>query len=291
MLQAELKVLGGKFQGKSIPLNMKRFLVGREQDCHLRPNSESVSRHHCVFTLDDYGVRLRDLGSTNGTRVNNELIKHETVLKDGDLIQIGKLELQLGLRTVEEPVIPSAPVAEFETTVGQSGSETSYEIPAFVPESAQTTTAFGGDTAIVGGGVPQPQMPPAPYGMPGYMPNMAPQGMPYGYPGYPSPGYGAPMMMPGYPPGYGMPQYAPQGYGMAPQQPPAAPAPVDDREAAALAAAAIPTKLPPPESTGVREPAPKPAAPAAAAGAQKEEIPSQSAADIIKQYMQRRTTR
>ena len=68
MLQAELKILGGKHQGKAIPLSTKKFLVGREQDCQLRPNSDLVSRHHCVFSIDDYAVRLRDLGSTNGTR-------------------------------------------------------------------------------------------------------------------------------------------------------------------------------------------------------------------------------
>lgn len=294
MLQAELRVLGGKFQGKAIPLNMKRFLVGREQDCHLRPNSESVSRHHCVFIIDDYGVRLRDLGSTNGTRVNRELIRHETPLKDGDLIQIGKLELQLGVRTVEAVAAPEpAPAAVFEPPANQAGSETSYEIPAFNPEGSLTATNLGGDTAIVGGNAPQPQLQPMAYGVPGYMPNMAPQGVPYGYPGYPPPGYAAPMMMPGYPPGYAMPQYPPQGYGMPmPQVPLAVTAPAETREAAAaIAAEAIPTKLPPPESTGVREPAPKPAAPAGAEGAKQEEIPSQSAADIIKQYMQRRTTR
>ena len=59
MLQAELKVLGGKQAGKSIALG-KKFLVGRESDCHLRPNSDMVSRHHCVFTLDDYTLRVRD---------------------------------------------------------------------------------------------------------------------------------------------------------------------------------------------------------------------------------------
>ena len=46
MLRAELKVIGGKQDGSTIPLATKKFLVGREQDCQLRPTSESVSRHH-----------------------------------------------------------------------------------------------------------------------------------------------------------------------------------------------------------------------------------------------------
>src|SRR4051812_5211229 len=95
MLRAELKILGGKHQGKLIPLSTKKFLVGREQDCHLRPNSELVSRHHCVFSVDDYVVRLRDLGSVNGTSVNGTQLRGEVILKPGDKITIGKLELEM----------------------------------------------------------------------------------------------------------------------------------------------------------------------------------------------------
>ena len=56
MFQVELKVLEGRQQGKTIPLNVRQFLIGREQDCHLRPNSDLVSRHHCVFTVDDFTI-------------------------------------------------------------------------------------------------------------------------------------------------------------------------------------------------------------------------------------------
>ncbi|OYW24569.1 MAG: hypothetical protein B7Z55_01805 [Planctomycetales bacterium 12-60-4] len=317
MLQAELKVLGGKFQGKAIPLNTRRFLVGREQDCHLRPNSDSVSRHHCVFVIDDYTVRLRDLGSTNGTRVNGELIRHETVLKDGDQIHIGKLHLELNVRegaAVESiPAVANAPevakgatpASEFEVPVSQSTSETMFEIPAMpqIPAAADTTTNFAADTTILGAGGP-PSM--VPYAAPpmGYPMGMPPQpmpgyGMPPAYPGYP-PGYPAGYAMPpmpGYPPAYGMPGYpAMPNYAPAPGAVGAAevPEPVDKAAATAAAAAAIPTKLPPPESTGVREAAapPKPAdGEAPPAAAKTEEKPSASAADIIKQYMQRRTTR
>jgi pSer/pThr/pTyr-binding forkhead associated (FHA) protein len=114
MLNAELKILGGKYQGKTIPLASKRFLVGREQDCQLRPNSELVSRHHCVFIVDDYAVRLRDLGSTNGTRVNGDLVRGEIVLNPGDRVTIGRLELEVVVRQPEEvasKVAVAAPVA------------------------------------------------------------------------------------------------------------------------------------------------------------------------------------
>jgi pSer/pThr/pTyr-binding forkhead associated (FHA) protein len=153
MLQAELKVMEGKHQGKSVPLNVKQFLVGREADCHLRPNSDLVSRHHCVFLVDDYTVRLRDLGSTNGTYVNGERIQGQVVLKPGDSVQIGKLSFQLVIyqpAPVSVPADGAAPEPEVEpVTPPSSDAETvdnildSGDTSAEVPESHQTVNLDG----------------------------------------------------------------------------------------------------------------------------------------------------
>jgi len=327
MLQAELKILGGKHQGKAIPLSTKKFLVGREQDCHLRPNSDLVSRHHCVFSIDDYAVRLRDLGSTNGTRVNGKPLHGEVILQAGDQIGIGKLELQLvirqraaaaqpsesaaplvGLSSGELDVAPASGTVEIAPMAFESAavtSDTSFELPTnLVPPAEETSTTLTADTAIIPGAVPgqypgYAPVPPAGYpaAMPGYpggqypgMPGYPGQAM--GYPGQPMGGY--PGQYPGYAPqayqampGYPMQMPYAGAYPSQPQMPPqaaAAPAATDP--------ASIAVKLPPPEETGVKAPAPAPvaAAPDPAGGAPKtEEKPSTSAADIIKNYMQRRT--
>ncbi len=306
MLNAELKILAGKYQGKAIPLSTKRFLVGREQDCQLRPNSELVSRHHCVFITDDYAVRLRDLGSTNGTRVNGDLVRGEIVLKPGDRVTIGRLEVELVVRqtaavasgsktptsiaaanaagaTMEIPVVdvPTEPAPTAAATA--QSSDTSFEIPATAAPADAASTAtvanFGGDTAIIPGASGAAMVP------------LTGQMMPMGYPM----GYGFPQM-----PGYAMPGfgYMPQGYPMGmpgmpmmPQYPQQQPAP-----AAAAGAATVaeqPVRLPDPSTTGVKPPAPAPAPaagqPAAPAAAQQG-TPSTSAADIIKQFMQRRSS-
>ena len=314
MLQAELKILGGKHQGKSIPLSTKKFLVGREQDCHLRPNSDMVSRHHCVFSIDDYAVRLRDLGSTNGTRVNGEVLRGEVMLKSGDHIGIGKMELELvvrqGAAVVVKPTggksgssgeldsIPGGATVEIPAFTGDSNAETvetSFEMPAVAGTVAQdTATNLASDTTIVPGSMPT--------GYPGYAPGMVPGYpgmMPPGYPampGYAQPPMGYPQQYPQYPPGYGQPVYPnmagyPMGMPAAPGY--AMPAPVEPEPAAVATEAAV--RLPPPESTGFK-PAPPPVAvpttdPAAggAPAPTTTEKPSTSAADIIKQYMQKRT--
>ena len=82
----------------------KKFLIGREQDCHLRPNSELVSRHHCVFAVDDFSVHVSDLGSTNGTFVNDQRVRGEVLLNSGDRIRVGKLDFELA---IGEPVARS----------------------------------------------------------------------------------------------------------------------------------------------------------------------------------------
>jgi hypothetical protein len=304
MFQVELKVLEGRQQGKTIPLNVRQFLIGREQDCHLRPNSDLVSRHHCVFTVDDFTVRLRDLGSTNGTFINGERIQGQRVLKPGDHVSVGKLSFEIVVRKeapVATPVAAreegssstSVPHPEVESSETSLNVTDTIEIPVAPPadDTAILDTFRQSDPAAT---QPLPQQPaflpsmayPAGYGMPqGYaMPGYAP-GYPPGYPapGY-APGYGAP---PGYmPPGYGMQPMMP-GYGMPQQSPPSA-APPSSR-----ALEAPPIALPDPSQTGARAPEPPPAAPppaaegqpGAAAGGVK---PSDAAADIIRAHRTRR---
>ncbi|MFM8584271.1 MAG: FHA domain-containing protein, partial [Planctomycetaceae bacterium] len=235
MLRVELKVLEGSQAGKVIPLNVRQFLIGREQDCHLRPNSELVSRHHCVFAIDDFSVRLRDLGSTNGTFLNGERLKGQAVLKAGDKVVVGKLafEVSIQLSPATAPVAePEAPdntavvdeAAQNAATI-EFGAITQAEDTAMFPQSE---TAVPPPVSLPPGFNPQLAYPPMPYGMPpaGYgMPGYPPQAYPpVGYP----PQY-APVPGMGYMPGYPMPQMMP-GYsmpGMAP--PPAAPvAPAED---------------------------------------------------------------
>lgn len=226
MLHADLKVLSGRHQGKVISLTTKKFLVGRGDDCHMRPNNDLVSRHHCVFNLDDYSVRLRDLGSTNGTFVNDEQVRGQVELKTGDHVRIGKLDLEV---TVKE----AAPVA---AAVQDEPEDHAYLPGETIPEENQpdqppadeqvagrdtlqdTSLIAEGDTSYF----PPDQMPPQMQYAPGAFPPGYPQqgypqqGFPQGYPppGYPQQGY--PMMPPGYPPqGYPQQGYPQQGY---PQQ-------------------------------------------------------------------------
>lgn len=310
MVSAELKVVGGKHAGQVIPLNRQKFLIGREQDCQLRPNSEMVSRHHCVFSVDDYSVRLRDLGSTNGTLVNGERIRKDVVLVAGDRVVIGNLEFELVIRAgvvavesdsaVLAAVPTPTPSASHEDT--QFTGKTVYELPAVSPAPAPAPVvaaavvdapavpavavpasvnsipvapaASAGDTTVLN----MPQAMPGQYPYPQMMPQMGYPGGMYG--GYP---YQQPMM-PGY--GQGYPQMMPQfGYPMqAPQMMPAAQAPAEVAPPAAVVESNV--MLPNPEDTGAKEN--EPAKGSSGASKSDTEKPTGAADAIIKQYMGRR---
>lgn len=99
MQLAEIVITSGPQSGQSYPIQSNKFLVGRERDCHLRPNDELISRHHCVIRYDGITYRIRDLGSRNGTFVNGTMIQGDIVLVPDDVVKIGNLSFQLALIT------------------------------------------------------------------------------------------------------------------------------------------------------------------------------------------------
>lgn len=166
-MHAELKVVEGKQQGAVIPLAVKKFLIGRGEDCQLRPNNDSVSRHHCVFSIDDFTVRLRDLGSTNGTFVNGERLTGQRVLETGDQIRIGKLVFEIAVHG-KVPVASAPVTAPTYTPPEPSASETmiDYHVEPEVTEDASATAVFSGDTQMIPPAKKPPKKTPIPIRLP-----------------------------------------------------------------------------------------------------------------------------
>lgn len=321
MRRAELHVVGGKHHGRTIRLGHGKFLVGREEDCQLRPNNELVSRHHCLFNLDDYSLRLRDLGSTNGTIVNGDRIRGEVLLQDGDRVQIGRLDLQVVLPSEAETATDSPqptlsdPLGVGGDTAELASGDTEFEIPVTPAETAEDSAGVGDTTVLAPGVVPQypaeqaagvpaeqyapyQQPPPDQYGqVPGYAPQQPmpgyqypgnPPGQPGGYQ-QPPPGYQWPAPQGGYP---GQPPvpYPPQQH--QPQQPPPQQQSGGQPGQQVSNVPAPPVRLPDPSMTGATSEPPKPAESAEdkpeKAAASNSDMPSNTAADIIRNYMHRR---
>jgi hypothetical protein len=74
--------------GEKYMIAGERMLIGRGIDCEVRIDDSAVSEHHACIYFQHGKLIVKDLGSTNGTRVNRERIQ-EKVLTDGDRIIVG----------------------------------------------------------------------------------------------------------------------------------------------------------------------------------------------------------
>jgi pSer/pThr/pTyr-binding forkhead associated (FHA) protein len=74
-------------------LNGGHVLIGRDELCDIRLDSVQVSRHHALVVNSSMGVKLVDLGSTNGTIVNGHTIRKHT-LQDNDKITVGDCSIE-----------------------------------------------------------------------------------------------------------------------------------------------------------------------------------------------------
>ncbi len=64
--------------------------VGRSQDSDLHIDHNTVSRQHAVIKLEEGQFRLYDMGSTNGTFVNDQRLREPAILEDGAMVRFGE---------------------------------------------------------------------------------------------------------------------------------------------------------------------------------------------------------
>ena len=141
-MDMKLKVLEGKNAGKEIPVKGKKFLVGRAEDCNLRPGSELISRHHCVILIEEGYIAVRDFGSKNGTYVNNERVAGERELKPGDHLTIGPLHFEVllahGIATKKQP--PVGDVKEAVARTAHNAAKDPLDIDQWLVSEATEET-------------------------------------------------------------------------------------------------------------------------------------------------------
>ena len=140
-MQVKFKLLKGSHAGKEVKLPAPKCLIGRNDDCHLKPQSEAVSRRHCVILTTDAEVMIRDLNSRNGTYVNGEKITGDTVLLNGDLVKVGPLEFEMliehtaaRIKRAKVSDIKDAATRIVQSTASQSSSDLS-DVTAWLDEA------------------------------------------------------------------------------------------------------------------------------------------------------------
>lgn len=91
----KLRVMQGAQAGREVIIPVAEFLIGRGEECHLRPRSDAISRRHCVIVVNDKQVVLRDLGSKNGSYVNGQRVEGTCEMQAGDQLVVGPLQFEL----------------------------------------------------------------------------------------------------------------------------------------------------------------------------------------------------
>ncbi len=81
-----------EFQGKTFDLSGPEVTVGRVADNKIQIEHASVSGHHAIFKLDGVDYSIKDLESTNGTRINGERVTQQK-LRRNDILRLGNIEL------------------------------------------------------------------------------------------------------------------------------------------------------------------------------------------------------
>lgn len=97
-------------EAHSFPLAVFPFTLGRSKASDIIINSPVVSSRHCEFLENGGLLFLRDNGSTNGTFVNGKRITHDTLIAEGDLIEIGETFFRILTAKIDSPQLKTEPL-------------------------------------------------------------------------------------------------------------------------------------------------------------------------------------
>lgn len=159
----KIQAITGELTGQEISID-RDMLVGRHQTADILLQQSEISRKHAAFLLKEHALWLQDLGSSNGTYVNDVQIAAETLLKQGDIVQFASLKFSvfepakaledvvesveavtLGAAVVETPISqPSEAVAASET----AQAEVSADAPVVEPELPKTAAQHMSDQGM-----------------------------------------------------------------------------------------------------------------------------------------------
>jgi pSer/pThr/pTyr-binding forkhead associated (FHA) protein len=131
-MKCSLLVTNGSLQGKVIPIAKSTFVIGRDASCHLRPASQTISKRHCAVHIRAEGVVLEDLGSTNGTFLNDEKCEGSHPLQNGDRLKVGPLEFVVKVEVAAQVD---------KSTLVDKVTETKLPTPAPAPAPAPAAKA------------------------------------------------------------------------------------------------------------------------------------------------------
>ncbi|OTG96595.1 FHA domain-containing protein [Acinetobacter sp. ANC 4654] len=112
----KIQAITSELTGQEIDID-RDMVVGRHQSADIVLQAAEISRKHAAFLLKDQALWVQDLNSSNGSFVNDLRIEHETLLKEGDIVQFASLKFsvlapaqQIVAVTMESTEVVSDPI-------------------------------------------------------------------------------------------------------------------------------------------------------------------------------------
>jgi hypothetical protein len=144
-----LKLLGGELPPEEWEIEGVPVGIGRLDDSDITLPHRSVSRHHARIVPSTNGYEVEDLGSTNGTWLNDKPLSDRVALSDGDSLMVGDIPLVVELmqpqrqaqpEVYEVPQLPAAPARAPQTPEG-GASTVFYELDAALAAAGPAESA------------------------------------------------------------------------------------------------------------------------------------------------------
>lgn len=117
-MYGELLPVGG---GDPIPLLKNTLMVGRREGCDVVLRFPNVSGNHCELTIVDGYWVVRDLGSSNGTKVNGARVAEQR-LEPGDKLAVARHEFEISYEPARLGAVPATVVEPSQQPEGFGGS-------------------------------------------------------------------------------------------------------------------------------------------------------------------------
>lgn len=142
-MEVKLIAMSPKGNKKIFPLATQEITIGRQHDCELHIPLLEISRRHCKITVSGDSVDIKDLGSANGTFVDNEQIT-EKKLKPGNVISLAGA-INFMVQIDNEPAEIDEEKLKVKPTVLEEGEAKKPAVPA---ESFEATSATSTEDKI-----------------------------------------------------------------------------------------------------------------------------------------------
>lgn len=134
-----------KYRGTRFPLRRGETVIGRSPYCSIVLSNSRASRQHCAITWDEHGLKLTDLGSSNGTFLNGTQLKTTMPLQAGDVLSVGTDMLEVlevrrkatdGITRTEQGPAPAVETNEFDEAQNTKRQEMTLDVIEAIASSA-----------------------------------------------------------------------------------------------------------------------------------------------------------